>query len=159
MLAKLKNTSPVIERVRLKELFADVYRTLPASGAAVRFNAGRAVWQTDATLLFMLLVNIVKNAADACTDGCRITLTADDKKIVLTDNGCGMSAETLAHMTEPFYRADKSRSRQGGGAGLGLSICQSICDGLGYDMKIESGEGKGTTVTVLQLGNESDTNC
>ncbi len=157
MLTKLRADSPVIESVRLATLFADVQKSFPASEAAVRFDAGRTVWQTDATLLSMLLINLISNAMHARQAGCEISVTADDKKITVADNGCGMSAETLRHVSEPFYRADTSRSRRGGGAGLGLSICQSICECMGYAMRIESEEGKGTTVTLLQLGNESDT--
>jgi signal transduction histidine kinase len=159
MLAKLRLASPVKECVSMKTLFADAAKTLPAHEALVRFDAGTAIWQSDGTLLYMLLINLVINAVHACRQGDEISVTADDKKIVVADNGCGMSHESLTHITEPFYRVDKSRSRQGGGAGLGLSICESICNCLGYEMQIESEQGKGTTVTVLQLDNDLDINC
>ena len=159
MLAKLNQSAPVIERVRLKELFADLKKTFSAAEITIRFESGRAVWQTDATLLAMLLVNLVNNAVHACKAGCHVNVTADNEKITVADNGCGMNAEALAHITEPFYREDKSRSRRDGGAGLGLSICQSICDCLGYTLQIASEEGNGTNVTVLQLHDNMDTIC
>lgn len=159
MLTKLRQWSPVIEPVRLRDLFADAKKTVAESEISIRFAAGRHIWRADATLLSMLLVNLINNAIHACKTGCQIIVTADDHKIVLTDNGCGMSSEALAHVTEPFFREDTSRSRTDGGAGLGLSICQSICDCLGYALQIESKEAKGTVVTVLQLHNDIDTNC
>ena len=51
--------------------------------------------------------------------------------------------------TEPFYMADKSRSRKAGGAGLGLSLCLEIVKCHGGSLSIESAPGKGTKVTVL----------
>lgn len=159
LLTRLRVTSPVKEKVKIAALLVDVQKTLGASGAAVRFQAGRTVWQSDGTLLSMLLINLITNAIRACGEGCEINVTADDEDITISDNGCGISQECIHHLTEPFYRVDKSRSRDGGGTGLGLSICQSICDCLGHRMQISSEEGKGTTVSVLQVDNDLDTNC
>ncbi len=158
MLTKLRTAAPVIEMVSLKKLFDDVKKTFPSCRALLRFRAGRVVWQTDSTLLSMLLINLVNNATHACQKGCTVSVTAQDRRIVVQDNGCGISEESLIHLTEPFYRADASRSRRGGGAGLGLSICESICQCLGYSMKIESEDGKGTKVTVLQIDNIAEIN-
>ncbi len=159
MLTKLRVAAPVKEKVKFTALFADVQKTLGASGAAIRFKAGRTVWKSDGTLLSMLLINLINNAKRACGESCDISVTAGANKLVVADNGCGISSDCLSHLTEPFYRADKARSREGGGVGLGLSICQSICDCLGYAMQIESEEGKGTKVTVLQLEHVSDISC
>lgn len=159
MLTRLRVAAPIKEKVKFAPLFADAQKTLGASGAAVRFQAGRTVWQSDGTLLSMLLINLINNAKRACGERGEIRVTVDAKKLIVADNGCGISRDCLSHLTEPFYRADRARSREGGGVGLGLSICQSICDCLGYAMQIESEEGKGTTVTVLQLEHVSDISC
>ena len=66
----------------------------------------------------------------------------------VSDNGCGIPAESLLKITEPFYRVDKSRSREQGGIGLGLALCKQICDAHGARMHIESAEGAGTTVSI-----------
>ena len=72
-----------------------------------------------------------------------------------------MTEEQLTHITEPFYRTDKSRSRAEGGAGLGLALCKRIATIHGGELQFESAPGKGTRVTVTfttwkQLGDESE---
>ena len=60
-----------------------------------------------------------------------------------------MSEEELRHVLEPFYMADKSRSRRSGGVGLGLSLCARIVELHGGELKIDSRPGEGTRVTVV----------
>ena len=64
------------------------------------------------------------------------------------DQGIGMSPEELKKITEPFYMADKSRSRKEGGVGLGLSLCASIAERHHAQLTFESALGKGTTVRI-----------
>lgn len=52
-------------------------------------------------------------------------------------------------VTEPFYMVDKSRSRAKGSVGLGLSLCHKIIELHDFQLKIESNQGKGTTVSVF----------
>jgi signal transduction histidine kinase len=66
----------------------------------------------------------------------------------VSDNGCGISDEDIARITEPFYRIDKARSREQGGAGLGLTLCRQIAEVHGAEMIIESLIGSGTKVTI-----------
>lgn len=68
---------------------------------------------------------------------------------VIEDNGKGMAQEQLLHITEPFYRTDKSRSRAEGGAGLGLALCKRIANTHGATMRFESESGKGTKIFVF----------
>ena len=60
-----------------------------------------------------------------------------------------MSEEELRHITEPFYRTDKVRSRADGGAGLGLALCRRIAESHGGKMEFSSVIGRGTTVSVV----------
>ena len=159
MLTKLRHASPECERVELEELFSDLEKAFCAEAHDIRFNANGVVWHTDKTLIYMLLLNLIQNAIHACDGTGEISVIADSEQIVVSDSGCGIGEESLALITEPFYRVDKSRSRKDGGAGLGLSICKSICECLGLDMRIESEAAKGTKVTILQLRNNSQTNC
>ena len=71
-----------------------------------------------------------------------------DAVIQITDNGKGVSTEHLAHLTEPFYRADKSRSKSEGGTGLGLTICKQIMDLHKGRLEFASVLNKGTTVSL-----------
>ena len=70
----------------------------------------------------------------------------DSIRVEIEDNGKGMSEEQLSHITEPFYRTDKSRSRAEGGAGLGLALCKNIAEVHGAAMRFESKIGEGTKV-------------
>ena len=64
------------------------------------------------------------------------------------DQGVGMDEEELGRITEPFYRADRARSRAAGGAGLGLSVAEMIVKRYGGTMTFASRPGEGTRVTV-----------
>ena len=59
-----------------------------------------------------------------------------------------MTEDQVAHITEPFYRTDRSRSRGEGGTGLGLSLCARIAEAHHAILKFQSVPDKGTTVFV-----------
>ena len=69
-------------------------------------------------------------------------------KLYVKDTGIGMTEEQLLHITEPFYRTDKSRSRADGGTGLGLALCKRIAEVHGTGLEFISAEGKGTEASV-----------
>lgn len=69
-------------------------------------------------------------------------------RLIVQDNGIGIPKDKLEHITEPFYRVDKGRSREQGGNGLGLALCQRIVGLHKGNMEITSEEGVGTTVIV-----------
>ena len=69
-------------------------------------------------------------------------------RIRVFDNGRGMPEEAIKHITEAFYRVDKSRSRAQGGAGLGLTLCKEVIELHGGTIAFASREGNGTCVTV-----------
>jgi two-component system, OmpR family, heavy metal sensor histidine kinase CusS len=82
-----------------------------------------------------------------------VDLQRDDEqrlvRIHISDNGSGISPEHLPHIFERFYRADKSRTREGaGGSGLGLSICRAIIDAHSGEIAVESTPGGGTRFTI-----------
>jgi signal transduction histidine kinase len=64
------------------------------------------------------------------------------------DDGPGIPAGDLPHLFERFYRGEKTRAREEGGSGLGLSIVQGLAAAMGGDVSLHSEEGRGTTVTV-----------
>jgi signal transduction histidine kinase len=67
----------------------------------------------------------------------------------IEDHGIGIPAEELAHIFEPFYRVDKSRSKATGGYGLGLSLCKTIMEAHGGKIEVQSRLREGTTVSLF----------
>ena len=104
-----------------------------------------AVFTGERKLMICLLRNLVVNGMRAGgTEPVRVTLMKNGFSV--TDSGCGMTKEQIAHAFDPFYKADKSRARTHGGAGLGLTLCKKIARLHGGKLEIESEVGKGTRV-------------
>jgi len=101
--------------------------------------------------LSQVLVNLLKNAVEACSENGSITITVskDDNFgiISIKDNGCGISAEALDKLFTPFFTTKKH------GTGIGLSICKSIIEEAQGCIKVHSILGEGTEFIVkLPLG-------
>jgi two-component system phosphate regulon sensor histidine kinase PhoR len=73
----------------------------------------------------------------------------DFVEISVEDTGIGIPKKYLARLGERFYRVDRARSRELGGTGLGLAIVKHLVNALGWEMKIESTEGRGTIVRLI----------
>jgi two-component system, OmpR family, sensor kinase len=106
----------------------------------------------DPVLLRRVLDNLLDNAnkySDAGTK-VRLDVRASETRIEFTvlDEGIGISAEDLPHITTPFFRTDRSRARRTGGLGLGLSLARRIVEAHAGTMTIESEVGAGTRVCV-----------
>jgi signal transduction histidine kinase len=112
----------------------------------------KVIVEGDRARLKQVTVNLLDNAIKYTPRGGRINVrvAARDRTAVLevADNGIGISPEAAPHVFERFFRADKARSRELGGAGLGLSIVKSICTAHGGRVDVESKEGEGSRFTV-----------
>jgi signal transduction histidine kinase len=107
----------------------------------------------------LLCTNLLLNALQHSRVSTEISLTLGQSKgwatLIIEDQGDGISAESLPHVFEPFYRGDASRNRGTGSTGLGLAICKGICDRAGGEISIQSRPGSGTVVAVrLPVANE-----
>lgn len=125
-------------------------KNLFAKKAAIIIEETDTCVLADGMLLETLLSNLVDNAINAEANTITLTAKKESGHIILsvTDDGCGMDKETLLHAEEPFYRADKARSRAHGGAGLGLSLSSRIARLHGTRLFYESEKGKGTRVSM-----------
>ena len=97
-----------------------------------------------------MVTNLLDNAVKYGKSGGNVWVTLKrDEKVVLTvkDDGIGMSEETLSHVYERMYQADKSRSA-GAGLGLGLSFVKEISRLLNCTVSVESKLGEGSVFTV-----------
>lgn len=110
----------------------------------------------DEVLIELLLSNLTENAIKACRKvvdrPCTVEIGAiqqqNDRILFVRDSGIGMTEDQLAHITEPFYRTDRARSRGEGGTGLGLSLCARIAEAHHATLKFQSVPEKGTKVFV-----------
>lgn len=111
----------------------------------VRLEGDGAVFVGERELTILLLRNLVVNAQRAGgKEAVRVTLHPDGFDV--TDYGCGMTKEQIARAFEPFYKADKARTRRAGGAGLGLPLCRKIARLHHGELQMESEIGRGTRV-------------
>ena len=140
-------------------LDAAVAGAVRSAAPALRQNGGAEVCWTpgglwvvgDGDLLCDLLLNLFTNAAKAGPGGrIEVRAAADGGTVTLAvqDHGCGIPADHLDRVTEPFYMVDKSRARRQGGSGLGLALCARIAEAHGARLQFESEPGRGTTVTL-----------
>ena len=97
-----------------------------------------------ARVLSVLLSNLLRNACHY-TDQGRVTVTLRHGSIAVADTGVGMSADELARVFEPFYRAGE---RNKDGQGIGLSIVQRLSQRYGWPVRLESEPGRGTVATL-----------
>ena len=94
--------------------------------------------------LKMMLRNLVENALQYTEAGGRIEVEFSGRQLLVRDTGIGMSSDELARMCEPFWRAEKSRARHLGGAGLGLAIVSGLANLHRIDLQVESRPGEGS---------------
>jgi len=115
------------------------------------------VVQGDEGRLRQIVANLLTNARVHTPPGTpisvRVAVEDERARLVVADEGAGMSSEVAARVFERFYRADASRRRDRGGSGLGLSIVAAVAEAHGGSAGIDSAPGRGTRVTVeLPLG-------
>jgi len=142
------------EAIDLRALAADVVDGFSPSG--IEFTTTLAdspvMIEGDPDHLQRVLTNLIENAIRYTSPGgfVRVSVCSGEgfASIKVADSGEGIAREHLPHIAERFYRADASRTRDGGGVGLGLAITKAIAEAHGGEMSIESELGKGTTVTI-----------
>ena len=110
----------------------------------------------DARQISRVLANLVGNAIRYTPAGGHVRVTATTGMINLTkvvkvtveDTGEGIGADDLPYVFAQFYRAEKSRSRATGGAGLGLAIAKGLVEAHGGKITVESAPGIGSRFTI-----------
>lgn len=117
------------------------------------YDSRRAVWiVADKDRIEQVLMNILSNAIKYTQEGGRIDIDMRlaGRRVILTvtDNGIGIPETEQSRVFERFFRVDKARSREMGGTGLGLAISKQIVEEHEGDIRLESTEGRGTTVTI-----------
>lgn len=96
----------------------------------------------------IILRNLVENAVQYTDAGGGVEVTWQNQKLAVTDSGIGMTQEELARIYEPFWRAEASRARHLGGAGLGLAIVLALANLHGIVLQAESRRGQGSRFSL-----------
>ena len=108
--------------------------------------------ETNADLLYRCVFNLTDNAIKYSHAGeavvIRVARLPGEARIEVVDHGVGIAAEDRDRIFDRFFRADKARSRQQGGNGLGLSIVRDLITALGGTVTVESISGTGSTFAI-----------
>lgn len=157
-------TVPCADRIEIapmiEEIFADLTPLAEKNGIILESTGDGIITGSD-TLIYRMLFNLTENAIRYNRpDGtvC-ITVTSEEKQLVIrvADTGCGIPEQYRESIFQPFFRVDKSRSRENGGVGLGLSLVWEIATLHGGDVRVEKSSEKGTTIAVkLPLDTQTD---
>ncbi|KUN18815.1 kinase [Streptomyces antibioticus] len=128
------------------------------AGVQLRVRAASGlVLSADPMRLRQAVGNLVSNAVRHTPAGGTVTLSAaregGDVVFRVEDTGSGIGAEDLPKVFDRFWRADKSRSRQSGGSGLGLSIVRKLAEAHGGSAQVSSVVGRGSVFSVRLPGN------
>jgi two-component system OmpR family sensor kinase len=115
-------------------------------------SPGPVVVEGDDTRLRQALGNLVRNALVHTPQqtAVEIAVSTEDGvgRMAVADHGPGLRPEEIKRIFEPFYRADPSRSRDSGGAGLGLSIVNAVVTAHGGQVRVKETSGGGATFEV-----------
>jgi two-component system sensor histidine kinase BaeS len=108
--------------------------------------------RADEDRIGQVLLNLVGNALQYTPSGGQVSLSAQREGesvcFSVQDTGIGISPEHLSHVFERFYRVDKSRSRAGGGSGIGLTIAKHLVEAQGGQIEAaSSGPDQGSTIS------------
>ena len=135
----------------IEEIFTDLAPLSDKRGVTLTAEGDGIMTGSDA-LIYRLIFNLTENAVKYNRPGgsVRVSVTQEPEKLLLrvSDTGCGIPEEHQRSIFQPFFRVDKSRSREYGGAGLGLALVWEIAELHGGSVWVEESSEKGTTIAV-----------
>lgn len=144
----------------VEEVFTDLALLAEKRNITLEMEGDGFLIGSDA-LIYRLLFNLTENAVKYNRSGgsVKVSVTQEPEKLLIrvSDTGCGVPEEYQQSIFQPFFRVDKSRSREYGGAGLGLSLVWEIINLHGGCVRVEESSDKGTTIAVeLPTGAETE---
>lgn len=146
----LTETSVFSVNEQLKQCVLVLDNEFKAKNLEVKIKLGKMRVDASMDMLQQVWINLLTNAIKYTPENgiIRITSTELEKEYIvsISDNGMGMTEETLKHIFDKYYQGDNSHSTSGNG--LGLSIAKRIVELSGGKIEASSTEGKGTTFNV-----------
>ena len=150
------------EPLQIAELAQDVVLKLAPKAQAAGVSLGvepagdLPLVSADVGLVERVLTNLIDNALRFTPAGGSVRAILDGEgravRVTVADTGAGIAPEDLPHIFERFYRADKSRDRATGGAGLGLAIARQIVELHGSSLEVHSRPGEGARFSFVLPG-------
>ena len=135
----------------LEEIFTDLAPLAEKRGITLEREGDGTVTGSDA-LLYRMLFNLTENAVKYDRPGgtVRVSVTEEGERLVVrvADTGCGIPERYRESIFQPFFRVDKSRSREYGGVGLGLALVWKIAELHGGSVWVEESTEAGTTMAA-----------
>ena len=135
----------------IEEIFTDLAPLVEKRGITLEADGDGVMTGSDA-LIYRLIFNLTENAVKYNRPGgsVRVCVTQEPEKLLIrvSDTGCGIPEKYQQSIFQPFFRVDKSRSREYGGAGLGLSLVWEIANLHGGSVWVEESSDKVTTIAV-----------
>jgi signal transduction histidine kinase/AmiR/NasT family two-component response regulator len=113
--------------------------------------AVHGLWRGDPARVRQVLSNLISNSVKFTREGgvsVRLSRNAAGVRFEVSDTGIGIAPDRVTRLFEKFARADVSATRESGGAGLGLAICQELCRAMGGAITVGSAPGQGSTFAV-----------
>ena len=144
----------------IEEVLADLSPLAEKSGVTLS-QSGEDLWITGSdVLVYRAIFNLVENAVKYNRPGgsvsAAVSRRGEEAMIEIKDTGCGIPEDFRESVFQPFFRVDKSRSREKGGVGLGLSLVWEIAHLHGGDVRVrESGES-GTAIELTLPASEEE---
>jgi signal transduction histidine kinase len=131
----------------------ELYLTANERKVTLQVGSCNGQMRGNQVLIYRALFNLIENAIKYNREGGNVTILCGPNEnrnllITIADNGIGMLQDDITHIFEPFYRADKSRSRAMGGSGLGLAIVKRIVEKHNGRIQVQSNENIGTVFYI-----------
>lgn len=104
--------------------------------------------EADRAHLANVLNNLIDNAIKYSRDSVEITITGDNHDLSVRDNGIGIPSKSIPYLFNKFYRVPHGNRQDVRGYGIGLYYVKCILDKMGWDIKVNSVEGKGSIFTI-----------
>lgn len=158
-LSKLEEVNLVLNRSKfnIEDLLANIIKNFEPMYSKKNYkltiNTISVIVFMDKDKIIQIMDNVLSNAYKYLEDNGEVNIilkkVEDDIVIEIKDNGIGISQKDLPYIFERFYRGDKSRSRNTGGSGIGLTITKALVEAHGGKIEVYSEKGKGSEFVII----------
>lgn len=157
------SSAPRSDRIELAplvdEIITDLAPLASQNDITMEQDCDNVVITGSDALIYRLVFNLIENAVKYNRQGGSVSVSVHKENnnaiVCVSDTGCGIPEECRESIFQPFFRVDKSRSRQMGGVGLGLALVHEIAVLHGGSVRAEPGNKSGTVfVVTLPAGND-----